>query len=86
LQRLTERTYNEFCDKLDAYLKANVDDIAAYLGALDRFDNDKERRQQAPFQKQRRWERMMELRTEGNKWIKTSNRRNWRLRTACTPC
>ena len=70
LQRLAERTQNEFREKLDAYLKANVDDIAAYLGALDRFENDKERRQQAPFQKQRRWERMMELRGEADKWIK----------------
>ena len=70
LQRAAERTYNEFCEKLDEYLKANVDDIAAYFGALDRFENDKERHQQAPFQKQRRWDRMMELRGEADKWIK----------------
>jgi len=69
LERDAERTYSKFCDKLDNYLKGNLDDIAAYFGALDRFENNKERNQEAPFQKQRRWERMMELRREAGKWI-----------------
>ncbi len=38
--------------------------------SLDRFENDPERDQDAPFQKQRRWDRMMELRQEADKWIK----------------
>jgi uncharacterized membrane protein YphA (DoxX/SURF4 family) len=70
LEREAERTYNEFCDKLDRYLKANLDDVVAYFGAIDRFENDKDRGQQAAFQKQRRWDRMMELRREAGKWIK----------------
>jgi uncharacterized membrane protein YphA (DoxX/SURF4 family) len=69
-QRAAERTYHDFCQKLEAYFKANCDDIVAYFGALDRFENDKERNQTAPFQKQRHWDRMMELRHEANKWIK----------------
>ena len=51
-------------------MKENADDIAAYFGALDRFENDPERDQHAPFQEQRRWDRMMELRGEADKWIK----------------
>jgi uncharacterized membrane protein YphA (DoxX/SURF4 family) len=70
LERAAARTGDEFRQKLDEYFKANVDDIAAHFGALDRFEQDKERYQQAPFQKQRRWDRMMELRGEANVWIK----------------
>ena len=62
--------YDKFQTQLDEYLKDNADDIAAYFGALDRFENDPERDQDAPFQKQRRWDRMMELRGEADKWIK----------------
>ena len=70
LARAAERTYNDFHDKAENYLKANTEDIVAYFGALDRFEGDKERYQQAPYQKQRRWDRMMELRHEADKWIK----------------
>jgi len=66
----SEQTLGKFLKQLDTYLKANVDDIAAYFGALDRFEQDPERFQDAPFQKQRRWDRMMELRREADKWIK----------------
>ncbi len=59
----------DFTKRLDGYLKENADEIAAYLGSLDRFQNDPERDQDAPFQRQRRWDRMMELRGEANKWI-----------------
>jgi uncharacterized membrane protein YphA (DoxX/SURF4 family) len=69
LQRAAERTYNEFRQKLDNYFQANRDEILAHFDALDRFQNDKEHSQQAPFQKQRCWDRMMELRREVNTWI-----------------
>ena len=69
LEASAEQTAKEFRDKLQAYLKANVGEIAAYFGALDRFESDKEQAQQAPFQKQRRWDRMLELRREADKWI-----------------
>ena len=55
---------------LDGYLKENADNIAAHFKSLDRFENDPERNQDAAFQKQRRWDRMIELRGEANKWIK----------------
>jgi uncharacterized membrane protein YphA (DoxX/SURF4 family) len=61
---------DNFQKQLDKYLADNADDVAAYFGSLDRFENDKERDQDAPFQKQRRWDRMMELRGEAGKWIK----------------
>lgn len=70
LQRKAEDTYNKFCEKFNTYSEANADDIATYFKSLDRFEQDKERKQAAPFQKQRRWERMMELRHEAEKWIK----------------
>ena len=70
LAKDAEETYKKFHKQLDEYLKENVDDIAAYFGSLDRFENDQERDQDAPFQKQRRWDRMMELRGEADKWIK----------------
>jgi uncharacterized membrane protein YphA (DoxX/SURF4 family) len=70
LAKDAEATYNKFHKQLNEYLQANVDGIAAYFGSLDRFENDKERNQDAPFQKQRRWDRMMELRHEADKWIK----------------
>ena len=65
-----QRTYQEFCKKLRNYLAENFDEIAAYFGSLDRFGKDNERHQDAPFQKQRRWDRMMELRGQADKWIK----------------
>jgi uncharacterized membrane protein YphA (DoxX/SURF4 family) len=70
----TKDKAKDICDtfqkQLDEYLKDNADDIAAYFGSLDRFENSPERDQDAPFQKQRRWDRMMQLRGEANKWIK----------------
>ena len=65
-----KEVYTRFRERLDKYLTENADDIAAYFGSLDRFENDKERKQDAPFQKQRRWDRMIELRGEADKWIK----------------
>jgi uncharacterized membrane protein YphA (DoxX/SURF4 family) len=60
----------ESCKQLDKYLTENADDIAAYFGSLDRFQNDPEHDQTAPYQKQRRWDRMTLLRGEAGKWIK----------------
>ena len=70
LKQEAEQTYKKLCRKLEEYLKENADAIAAHFGALDRFENDPERHQNAPFQKQRRWDRMMELRGEAGGWIK----------------
>ena len=70
LQRAAERTYKDFKKWLEEYFDQNVDDIAAYFGALERFDNNKESHEDATFQKQRRWDRMMELRRESARWIK----------------
>ena len=66
----SEKTYLEFKKSLEAYFAANVDRIEAYFGSLDRFEQSPEAGQDAPFQKQRRWDRMMELRSQANIWIK----------------
>ena len=76
LEKDAEKTFTEFRGKLDDYFQENVDDIAAWLGTLDRFQADDdyfargEGRQNAPFQQQRRWQRMLDLRGEAGKWIK----------------
>ncbi len=54
---------------LNAYLKENAEAIAAHFQSLDRFEQNAERGQDAPFQKQRHWDRMMELRGEAAAWI-----------------
>ncbi len=69
LESEADATYKDFNKKLQTYFADNVDDIAAYFGALDRFESDKERNQEAAFQKQRRWDRMMKLRQEADQWI-----------------
>jgi uncharacterized membrane protein YphA (DoxX/SURF4 family) len=70
LAKGAEERYEKAKKQLDEYLKEDTDDIVAYFGSLDRFEKDKERNQDAPFQKQRRWDRMLELRAEADKWIK----------------
>jgi uncharacterized membrane protein YphA (DoxX/SURF4 family) len=69
LDKDAERTYNKFRKQLADYLKENLDDIDAYFGSRDRFEKDEEHSQDAPYQKQRRWDRMLELRGEADKWI-----------------
>lgn len=64
-----ERMCNLFRNRLDKFFSLNVEKIDAYFNALDRFENDNERLQDAPFQKQRHWKRMMELRQEAAVWI-----------------
>jgi uncharacterized membrane protein YphA (DoxX/SURF4 family) len=51
------------------YLADNVDEIEVYFAALDRYEQDPERSQGAPFQKERRWNKMQELRKDANGWI-----------------
>jgi uncharacterized membrane protein YphA (DoxX/SURF4 family) len=65
-----EKKYVEFKKSLEAYLAANLDRIEVYFASLDRFENNPEAGQDAPFQKQRRWEQMMELRRQANEWLK----------------
>ncbi len=71
LQQAAEQTYKEFRDHLDEYFRENV----GRHRRLFRLPRSVRQRpasavQEAPYQKQRRWERMMELRAEAAKWIK----------------
>ncbi|MEN6458238.1 MAG: DoxX family protein [Thermoguttaceae bacterium] len=70
LASAAEATCDQFCKAAHEYLNNNLAAIAAHFDSLDRFENDPERNQTAPFQQQRRWDRMMELRREAEKWIK----------------
>lgn len=70
LAEQSKDTYEQFRKQLDEYLAENAGDIASYFESLDHFVTDPERGQDAPFQKERRWNRMMELRAEANVWIK----------------
>jgi uncharacterized membrane protein YphA (DoxX/SURF4 family) len=65
-----EKTYIESKKSLEAYLALNLDRIEAYFASLDRFEKNPEAEQDAPFQKQRRWEQMMDLRRQAGVWLK----------------
>jgi uncharacterized membrane protein YphA (DoxX/SURF4 family) len=64
-------TLRKFKESLDEYLsdKDVVAAVKAYFQSLDRFESDPEKGQSAPFQQERRWNRMMELRGEAKVWI-----------------
>jgi uncharacterized membrane protein YphA (DoxX/SURF4 family) len=70
LEQAADQAYHQFRDHLDEYFRENAADIAAYFDSLNRFLSDKERGQGAPYQNQRRWQRMMDLRAEAAQWIK----------------
>ena len=70
LKSKAETTCNQLRTRLDKYLEINFEKIKTHFDALDRFENDEERLHDAPFQKQRRRKRMMELRQEADVWIK----------------
>ncbi len=70
LSAAADKTYERFRKQLKEYFEENSKEILAHFASLDRFRNDKERNQDAPFQKQRHWDRMMELRQESGKWVK----------------
>jgi uncharacterized membrane protein YphA (DoxX/SURF4 family) len=74
-QEAAEKTYHEFVKSLEAYFADNLAGIETYFASLDRFENGAETRQDAPFQKQRHWERMMQLRAEAAAWINELNAR-----------
>jgi uncharacterized membrane protein YphA (DoxX/SURF4 family) len=67
--------YKQSLDLAQKYLDDNVADIDAHFAALDRFeglakDSHQEVGQDAPFQKKRNWDKMLELRHEADAWIK----------------
>jgi uncharacterized membrane protein YphA (DoxX/SURF4 family) len=70
LAKAADETTKTCCTNLDEYLKENVEEIAAYFKSLDQFEQDPQRFQSAPYQKQRRWEQMVKLRGQADVWIK----------------
>lgn len=70
LETDTAGVMDKFQQRLGRYLKSHAGEIVAHFESLDRFENDPERRQNAPFQKKQHWDRMMELRAEVNRWLK----------------
>lgn len=81
IEQKAKETYERFVKQLKEYLNDSADDIAAYFGSLDRSKTEEvvqgypERDQTAPYQKQRRWDRMMELRAKGKPW--SPNLQTW---------
>lgn len=83
LEREAEQKFNKFKEDLEEdYLPSNYKAMQAYYASLDRFENDAENGQSAPFQKERRWKRMMELRQEADGWIKELEGREQALKAA----
>lgn len=66
----SEKIFNEQVKSLNAYFAENIDDIEAYFSALNRFEKNPEINQDAPFQKKRQWDQMVDLRREADQWIK----------------
>jgi uncharacterized membrane protein YphA (DoxX/SURF4 family) len=63
--------FNKFRNDLEEdYLPSQYDEMQAYFKSLDRFHNDPERAQDAPFQKKRHWDEMTKLRKEVQDWVK----------------
>ena len=70
LTKQAQETYEKHLDSANKYLKENLDEIQGHLTAIERFDNDPERGQGAPFQKEQRWNKRRELWGEAAGWIK----------------
>lgn len=73
LSKAAEQTFKQFSGQLTDYFVDHTKEIQAHFASLDRFRDpavNKEIGQNAPFQKQRNWDRMMELRQESAKWVK----------------
>ncbi|NUQ65278.1 MAG: hypothetical protein HUU20_22660 [Pirellulales bacterium] len=65
-----DAAYQRYEDSLEDYLAANQEDIVAYHESLARFEAEQAAGNNgAPFQKQRAWDRQMELRREVNAWL-----------------
>lgn len=55
---------------LEQYLAANLEEIAGYLGSLDRFETERDGGNNgAAFQKERAWKQMLKLRGEVKLWL-----------------
>jgi uncharacterized membrane protein YphA (DoxX/SURF4 family) len=67
----TKKTLEESQASLEEYFADPeiVEAVKTYFESLGRFENDPEKAQDAPFQQERRWNRMMELRGEAKVWI-----------------
>jgi len=77
-----QKVYDKFVDDLQLYLGEQREAIEAHFEALDRFKKHPEAGQGAPFQKQRRWDEMLKLRSEARKWLDELEAREQALRNA----
>ena len=86
LERAAEQTYDEFCKKLKEYFQANVDDIVAYFGALDRFEDEKGARPAGPVPEAAALGPDDGAAPRGDKWIKDIEARKSRSATTFAAC
>jgi uncharacterized membrane protein YphA (DoxX/SURF4 family) len=69
VEEKARQTFDDFRRSAEKYLAENLAEIQAYFAALNRYEQDQERFQNAPFQKKRRWDQMQQLRREAAGWI-----------------
>jgi uncharacterized membrane protein YphA (DoxX/SURF4 family) len=66
----SEKILQKHEKQLEKYFQDQAGDIQAFFGVLDRYENDPAKNQDATFQKERRWKKMLELRADAKVWIK----------------
>jgi len=65
-----DQIYAHFEDAVTTFLAANLEEIEAYFGSLDRFEKQlAEEENGAAYQQKRNWDRRQELRKEVNVWL-----------------
>ena len=67
-KKKAQNLYDRYLIGAREYLQENSEGIEQYFDSLDRFEDAKI--ETAPFQKERRWNRQMELRAEAAGWLK----------------
>lgn len=82
LEKKTAETFQQARRSAEQYLADNLPEIEAHFGALDRFEHDPEKLQDAPFQKRQRWDKMQQLRREAAGWIAELEGREAAYKTA----
>lgn len=65
----SKKIYDTQIKDAEEYLTANLADIRAYFGSLDRFEEGKKTLPDTAYQKKRNWDNMQTLRGEAKVWL-----------------
>jgi len=77
-----QKVYERHLHDLELYLADHREEFEAHIKALDRFEQHPEAGQGAPFQKERRWQEMAQLRAEARGWLAEIDAQEQALRNA----